>query len=102
MRETLRALLETFAYFLLPPIYAMFVILLAAYFNMLYNVAGSITIIGAIAPVVMVWIVILHKREVRNVEAQIQGFKTSPEKQARVLNEYLNLLDKKRDEKTDN
>ena len=101
MGETLRNLFEMFAYFLFTPIYVMSVLMLAAYLN-LYNVAGNITIAIATVPVVGAWIIVLSKRETRNVEALTQGFQTSPEIQTRALNEYLNLIDRKRDEQTDN
>lgn len=101
MRDTLRSLLETCAYALFAPVYGMFVLLLAAYFNVEYSVAGNITIICAIAPVITVWAIIMSKRATRNAEAQTQGFQTSPEKHARALDEYLQIIGMKKEEQTE-
>lgn len=101
MREEVRAVLELCAYYLFAPVYAMFVVLMGAYFGAMSSVAGNMAIVGAVAPVVAVWIVVMRRREVRNVEAQTQGFQTSPEKHSAALDDYLDMLrDEKKEEKT--
>jgi hypothetical protein len=101
MRESARALLETLAYMLFPFVYSMFVVFLGVYFNAALGGSGNLVIVGAIAPVVAAWIIVLRRRESRNAEAQTQGFQTSPEKHAEALDDYLQLLenDKKKADK---
>lgn len=101
MKEATKALLETFAYVLFPFVYSMFVVFLGTYFNAALGGTGSFVIIGAIAPVVVAWVIVLQKRETRNAEAQTQGFQTSPEKHAQALDDYLELLERDKEKKPD-
>lgn len=100
MRDSVRALLETCAYVLFPFVYSMFAVFLGVYFNAALGGAGSVVIIGAVAPVVVAWIIAIRRREIRNVEAQTQGFQTSPEKHAQALDNYLQLLERDKKNKT--
>ena len=79
----------------------MFAVFLGLYFNAALGGSGYFVIIGAIAPVVVVWIVVLQRRETRNADAQTQGFQTSPEKHAQALEDYVELLEKEKKNKPD-
>jgi hypothetical protein len=58
---------------------------------------GLITVFALIVPPILVWGRIMHKRETDSAEAQMKGFKVSPEIQENTLEEYEKLL--KKDEK---
>jgi hypothetical protein len=94
----LRGFFETFLLVLLPIFYAMFVILIALYLKALLELPGLITVFAAIVLPMVVWVRIMQKRETESAEAQLKGFKISPEIQERTLEEYEQLM-KKKDEK---
>ncbi len=92
----LKGYLEIVSLSLLPVFYAMFVILLALYLKMAFDVAGLVTVFVAIVPPLGIWAWIMHTRETKSIEAQAKGFKVSPEIQERTLDEYEQMLKKKK------
>lgn len=94
LASELGSLLKNILLFAFAPVYSMFVIWTALYVKVAFNVNGFITIFTAIAPVVAIWAKIVHTRETKSMEALARSYKTSPEKQARILDEYVRLLKK--------
>jgi hypothetical protein len=88
----LRDLLQTCLTIIFPFAYPLFVIFLALYLNLAFNVAGILTVSVGIVPVIIVWAKIMHKREAESLQARTEGFKTSPERQSQALEEYVKLV----------
>jgi hypothetical protein len=95
VKDLLRTVLETAFLVSIPAVYASTVIWIAIYLNAVYNAPGLITVFTALAPMFAIWARVVQKREKRNLEAQLKGFKVGPELHERALNEYLSLLPKK-------
>lgn len=93
--DAIKAFLEVFFSALLVVFYAMFVVVLALYLNVSFDVPGFATVFAGLVPAVGVWAWFIRKRETKNEEAQFKGFQISPEIQARRLEEYEQLLKKK-------
>jgi len=96
--DGIKALLEVFSLGAFCLFYSMFVILLALYMKVTFDVAGMVTVFAALSPPIGVCVWYIHKREVKATEAQTKGFPVSPEIQARTLDEYEQLLIKKKEE----
>jgi hypothetical protein len=94
--NAVRGLLEVFFLGLLCIFYALFVILLALYLKVFVGVPGLLTVFAALGPPFGVWAWVMHDREVKSAQAQAKGFQVSPEIHARTLDEYEQLLRKKK------
>jgi hypothetical protein len=98
VRDGIRALLGVFFLGLFCVFYSMFVIVLALYMKVFFDVAGLVTVFAALCPPIGVCVWYMHKREVKATEALAKGFPVSPEIQACRLDEYEQLLKKKKEE----
>jgi predicted membrane metal-binding protein len=98
--NALKSFLELFFMFAFAPLYSMLVIFLAVYLNAVSSVPGLVTVFVAIAPVIGVWSSIMYKRETKSAEAMAKSLEVSPEKQERMLTEYVELLRKKEEEES--
>jgi hypothetical protein len=98
--RVLKDYLQTCLMLIFPFGYSFFVVMLALYLQVAFDLAGTITVVTAVVPVVAVWAKIMLRREAESVQGRTEGFQTSPERQSKVLGEYVQLVRDKGEELT--
>jgi hypothetical protein len=98
MGNSLIDLLKTIFVFAFPGIYGFVVVWIALYFQVLYGWYGFITIAVLLFPVVYAWYKILSNHEKKILQAELKGYKVSPERTTETLDEYEKLVVKEENE----